>query len=150
MRGIQQKPSGGQAPPAASGKREVFSLLRLVPLTLVTFVLCGVYSLFDVFDTTCGGDEFGPIGYVRGGQPESLTTAALLGAAFCVAAGAALWRYPRWRRRILASAIATYAAGLGLLWAISPAVWGAGVCPGATPSRIPGQVGGLLEGHTDS
>ena len=76
MRAIQRKPAGGQPPPAESGKREVFSLLWLVPLALVMFVLCGVYSLFAVFDTTCGGDEFGPIGYVRGGQPEMTTAPA--------------------------------------------------------------------------
>jgi WD40 repeat protein len=125
------------------------SQLWLLPLALVFFTLGGVYSFFAVFVTTCGGDEFGPIGYVRGGQPESLTSAVALGASLWLAAGVALWRFARWPRRILASATALYAAGLGLLWAISASVWGAGLCPGAAPSHLPGQVGSLLRGHTN-
>jgi WD40 repeat protein len=112
--------------------------------------LGGLYSLFAEFATSCGGDQFGPIGYVHGGQPESVTTAAALGAALCLAAGVALWHFSRWPQRILLGAIALYACGLGLLWAISPLVWGAGVCPGVAPANLPGQVGVLLRGHTDA
>jgi WD40 repeat protein len=123
--------------------------LWLLPLALVVFALGGVYSLFAVLVTTCGGDEFGPIGYVRGGQPESLTSAVVLGASLWLAAGVALWRLSRWPRRILASTSALYAGGLGILWAISPLIWGAGLCAGAAPSHLPGQVGSLLRGHTN-
>jgi hypothetical protein len=104
----------------------------------------GLYSLYAVFATTCGSDEFGPIGYVRGGQPRSVTTAVALGAALWLTAGIATWRFPRWRGRIFVGVALLYASGLALLWALTPLVWGAGCLP-VTSARISLAV--LLKGH---
>jgi hypothetical protein len=122
----------------------------LFALAFVALIFFGVYWFFASFVTSCGGDQMGPIGYVHGGQPESLTAAAVLGALLVIAAAFSVWRVSRSRRRIVLAAIALYAAGLGLLWAVSPPIWGAGVCPGVAVSHVPGQIGALLKGHVDA
>lgn len=121
----------------------------LFALAFIELLFFGVYWFFASF-AGCGGDQYGPVRYVHGGQPESLTAAAVVGALLVIAAAVAVWRASRSRRRIVLSAIALYAAGLGLLWAISPPIWGAGVCPGVAVSHVPGQIGPLLKGHTDA
>jgi hypothetical protein len=122
----------------------------LIPLALVELVFLGVYWFFATFVTSCGSDEFGSIGYAQGGQSKSVPAAVVLAASVWVGAGLALYRFPRWRHRVFGLGSALYAAGLGVLWAITPLVWGAGVCPGVAVSHLSGQVGRLLEGHTDT
>jgi WD40 repeat protein len=126
------------------------SLPWLIPLALIELVFLGVYWSAATFATSCGSDEFGPIGYAHNGQPKSVTAAVVLAASVWVGAGVALYRFPRWRRGVFGLGSALYAAGLGVLWAMSPLIWGAGVCPGVPVSHVSGQVGRLLEGHTDT
>jgi hypothetical protein len=101
-------------------------LLSLAP---VLFILGGIYAFFAELVTSCGGDEFGPIGYVRDGQPDSLPAAIVLGALLLLGAGVATARMPSRLGRIYLLTTVTYSAGLGLLWALTPAIWGRGICP---------------------
>jgi len=133
-----------------SSPRPGSSLFWLAPLALIELVFLGVYWLSATFATTCGSDEFGPIGYTHGGRPASVTTAVVLAVLVWVSAAVMLYRSPRWRWPILGLGGAVCATALGTLWAISPSVWRAGVCPGVAVSQVSSQVGRLLSGDTDA
>jgi WD40 repeat protein len=135
--------------PGGQTARPRLALPWLVPLAVTEFVFVGVYWFF-ANTRGCGSDQFGPIGYAHGGQPKSVATGVVLAASVWVGAGVALYKFPGWRRGVFGLGSAFYAVGLGLLWAITPLVWGAGVCPGVAVSHVSGQVGRLLEGHTDT
>jgi hypothetical protein len=128
----ERRPLGTGAASARRSRSErlTFSFLLLVPLAFVEFILFGVYWVCATFATSCAGpNAMFAVAYVRGGQPESVPTAAGVGGSLWLAAGVAMWRFPRRRKRVFASATVLYGVVLGLLWAITPAVWGAGVCP---------------------
>jgi hypothetical protein len=107
-----------------------------------------IYALVVFFDTvaSCGSDQFFGITYASGGPAETLPTAGLIAAVLWAAAVLAGWRFPRRHLRLFLAFAAVYAVALVVLWDITPAVWGAGICPGAVPAHVGGQIGPLLRG----
>ena len=126
---------------------------RAVGLWLVGVAAAGsiawlIYSLAALGVPGCEGDIIG--WYAGGGQLESLQSAAVLGAALWLVAGIAAWRLRRWLARFFGGFVGVYTIGLTVLWIGSPLFWGPRYCPGSAVTHVPGQIGGLLNGHSDS
>jgi hypothetical protein len=106
-----------------------------------------IYALVVFFDTvaSCGSDQFFGITYASGGPAETLPTAGLIAAVLWAAAVLAGWRFPRRHLRLFLAFAAVYAVALVVLWDITPAVWGAGICPGRCQRTLGDRSGPFYE-----
>jgi WD40 repeat protein len=125
----------------------------LVGVAIVGSVLWLVYFLLALgAGAHCAqaGDFLNLNWYAGGGQLESLSAAAILGASLWLTVGIGAWRLRRRLARLFGGFVALYVVGLVVLWNVSPLIWGQRYCLGSTPTHLPGQIGGLLRGHTDA
>jgi hypothetical protein len=118
-------------PPAQPVLPPIGFLFWTILLTLAAAVMFVIYGavVFSADWSPCGTDEFGfGIGYGQGGPANSYTTAGVIDAVLWIAAGLAGFHFRRRRGRVFLAFAALYVVGLVVLWEITPAIWGKGVC----------------------
>ena len=100
-------------------------------LTFAGALMFGIYAavVFSATWAPCGSGVVGGIGYAGGGGPgKTYLTAGVIGVVLWVAAGIAGWCFPRRHGRLLLAFVLLYVFALVVLWEITPAIWGKGVC----------------------
>ena len=117
-------------------------------LAFAAGLMFAIYAVVVFFATvsSCGSDQFFGISYASGGPVETVPTAGVIAGVLFVAAALVGWRFPRRHLSLFLAFAAVYAVALVVLWEITPAVWGAGICPGAVPAHVMEQIGPILRG----